>query len=121
HGAVEAQRPRPYRFQSRRGLGVPAREQGHVVTERHELFGEPVNDAFRTTVQLRRHGFDQWSNLSNAHAEFLLGGMHHLQAALRVHETKRPTVPSTSVVGSSSSNLSSRFAFSSRVARSFVR
>src|SRR4051812_848274 len=60
---VEAQRARPVGLQFRRGLRVSAGKQRDVVTERDELFDEPVYDAFGSAVELGRNRLGQGSDL----------------------------------------------------------
>ena len=69
---VVAYRPRPRRVEPRRGAGIAARKQRYLVTERDQLVGEPVDDALRAAIELRRNGLGQRSDLGDVHACELL-------------------------------------------------
>ena len=55
------------RNQSRSGRRIAGREQCHVVTAPHQLFGQPRDDALGPPVEPRRDALEQWSNLSDPH------------------------------------------------------
>jgi hypothetical protein len=63
-GFIVAYRPRPRRVELRRGAGVAAREQRHLVAERDQLVGELVDDALRAAIEFRRNGLDERSDLA---------------------------------------------------------
>ena len=67
HRAVEPQRPRPHRFELRRGLRIAAGEQRDLVAERDQFLGEPRHDPFGSTIKLRRHRLRQRGDLRNMH------------------------------------------------------
>jgi len=65
--AVEPQRARPECFKFCGSAGVAACKQRDLVTERHQFFCQPVNDAFGASVKLRRNRLGERRNLSNVH------------------------------------------------------
>ena len=66
--SVEAQRLRPGRVEFRRGLGIAAGEQGDVVSQCDEFFGQPVHDPFGAAVQFGGNSLRQRGNLRDAHS-----------------------------------------------------
>jgi hypothetical protein len=54
-GGIEAQRLIAHRCELGARPGVPAREQRHIVAQRHERFGQVRDHAFGATVQPRRY------------------------------------------------------------------
>ena len=70
---IEAQRPRANRFEPRRGVGVAAGEEGHVMATANQLLREVRNHSLRSVIKAGRTGFMQRSNLRNSHnPRFLL-------------------------------------------------
>src|SRR5262249_21759250 len=67
HRAVEAQRLRPRRLQSARGLRGAAGEQCDVVPERDEFLGQPVHHPLGAAIKLGWNSLRQRSNLRDAH------------------------------------------------------
>jgi hypothetical protein len=67
HRAVEAQRPRPWRFEPCRSAGVAAGKQCDVMSECNQFLGQPMNDPFGASLQLWRDRFGQRRNLSDVH------------------------------------------------------
>src|SRR5262245_3910505 len=65
---VESQRARAARDEAGRRDGITAREQCDLVPLPHELFGQPVDDALRTSVQARRNAFNERRDLRDAQA-----------------------------------------------------
>src|SRR5579871_6437681 len=65
--AVESQRAGPARLQLRRGSRVTACKQRDVVTERDQLFDQPVHDPFGSAIKFRWNRLGQWSDLRDAH------------------------------------------------------
>jgi hypothetical protein len=66
--SAQAQRLIPHRLEGCGRDRIAAREQCHLVTERDQFLGQPVNDAFGAAVKLRRNRFGQRRNLGNAHS-----------------------------------------------------
>src|SRR5208283_1194506 len=64
---IEADRHRPDWLELRASHSLAGSEQRHVVALRHQLFGQPRNDALGSTVQRRRNGLEQRRDLGNAH------------------------------------------------------
>ena len=64
---VEPQRLGHARHQIRRRDRIAAREQRHVVAERHQLLGEVGNDPLSAAVKPWRHAFDQGRDLRDLH------------------------------------------------------
>ena len=64
---IEAQRLRPHRPERGAGLRIAAREQRHLVAHRDQLFRQVGDDPLGAAVEARRHGFDEGSNLGDAH------------------------------------------------------
>jgi hypothetical protein len=64
-GLVEAQRTRDDRDQSRRRHRIAARKERHVVTLRHELFGEIRDDPLGPAVERGRNALVQRRDLSD--------------------------------------------------------
>jgi hypothetical protein len=56
-GAIEAEGVRPYRDQTRQGLGVAAGEEGHIVAEPHDLVRQECDNPLSASVQPRRDAF----------------------------------------------------------------
>jgi len=46
---------------------VAAREQRHLMSELDEFVDKPGNDTFGAAIEIGRHTFGQWSNLSDPH------------------------------------------------------
>ncbi len=64
---VETQRLGAARHEVRRGDGVAAREQRHIVAQRDQFLGEIGDDALGAPIEPGRHAFDQRSNLRDFH------------------------------------------------------
>ena len=65
--AVEPERPRPYGHETAGGSRIAAGKQRHVVAKPDELVRQICDNAFRTTIQLRRHALSQWCDLCDSH------------------------------------------------------
>ena len=72
HRVVETQRAGPHRLELGRRARVAAGEQRDIVTEGHELLGEPGNDALGASVQFRWDRLGQRCNLRDSHVTRLL-------------------------------------------------
>ena len=57
NAAVEAQRVRPYRDQTRQRLGIAAGEEGHIVAQPDELVRQECDNSFGPSVQSWRNAF----------------------------------------------------------------
>ena len=67
-GVAQAKAPLTAGDEVRRGDRVPAREERNAVTATDELLGQIRDDALRAAVVVRRHTFEEWSDLSNTHS-----------------------------------------------------
>src|ERR1700730_15163858 len=67
NSGVGSQRSRAAGYDFGRCLRVAAGEQHHVVTVSHELFGQPADDAFGSSVILGRDRFVEWYELCDSH------------------------------------------------------
>src|SRR5207253_2353988 len=56
-----------------RGPGVSGREQRDVVAATDQLFGQRADNPLCTAVAGGRHTLEWWSDLGDAHAQFLFG------------------------------------------------
>jgi hypothetical protein len=65
HRFIVAYRPRPRSVELRLGARVAACEQRHLVTERNQFVGEPVDDALRAAIELRRNRLGERSDLGD--------------------------------------------------------
>ena len=67
HRVVVAQRTRPHRPQRGRCRRIAACKQRHLVAERDQLLGQPVDDPLGAAVLFRGDSFDQRRDLGDAH------------------------------------------------------
>ena len=51
----------------RRSAAIPAGKQRHLMAERDQFLGQPLNDAFGSAIELRRNGFGQRRDLGDVH------------------------------------------------------
>jgi hypothetical protein len=68
---VQAQGLRTDRVKTRRGVGVAAGEERHVVAHADKLFRDIGHDALRSAVELRRHALPQRGDLCDSHSRSL--------------------------------------------------
>jgi hypothetical protein len=64
---IEPEGLRPAGFKLGARLRIPGCKQGDVVPQSHQLFRQPKDYTFSTTVQLGRDGLGQWRDLCDAH------------------------------------------------------
>jgi hypothetical protein len=51
------------------GLGIATGEQGDIMAELNQFFGEPGNNSFRSAIEFRRHAFVEWRYLCDSHGD----------------------------------------------------